>query len=99
MYNISMSYLEFEWDEAKNELNKTKHKVSFEEAKTAFYDKNAIVIHDPKHSADEDRFILMGLSSSLKLLVVCHCLRDNDDLIRIISARKADKKEITYYGR
>ena len=98
MYNIIMSYLEFEWDENKNNSNKNKHKVSFEEGQTAFSDENAIIIHDPDHSEDEDRFILLGMSSSLKLLVVCHCLRDNDNLIRIISVRKADKRESSSYG-
>lgn len=93
-----MSYLKFEWDENKNAINKNKHKVLFEEAQTAFYDENAVVIHDPDHSEDEDRFLLLGMSNSLKLLVVCHCLRDNDDTIRIISARKADKRESSSYG-
>jgi uncharacterized DUF497 family protein len=94
-----MDQLSFEWDEAKNKKNQQKHKVSFEEAKTAFYDQNALVIFDPDHSEDEERFILMGLSQNLNLLVVCHCYRANDDVIRLISARKADTKEKRAYGR
>ena len=63
-----------------------------------FYDKNARIIADPDHSQDEDRFIILGLSSAIRLLVVCHCYRKNDEVIRIISARKATKNEIKYYG-
>lgn len=63
-----------------------------------FYDKNARIIADPEHSQDEGRFIILGLSSALRLLVVCHCYRKNDEVIRIISARKATKNEIKYYG-
>lgn len=98
MYNISMSAIKFEWDDNKNETNKAKHKVAFEEAKTAFYDPNALIIHDPDNSDKEDRFILLGMSKNLKLLVVCHCYRSNDEIIRIISARKADKREHSAYG-
>ena len=93
-----MKYIQFEWDNHKNEINIRKHKISFEEAKTVFYDKNARIIADPEHSQDEDRFIILGLSSSIRLLVVCHCYRKNDEVIRIISARKATKNEIKYYG-
>lgn len=93
-----MKYIQFEWDNHKNEINIRKHKISFEEAKTVFYDKNARIIADPDHSQDEDRFIILGLSSSIRLLVVCHCYRKNDEVIRIISARKATKNEIKYYG-
>lgn len=93
-----MKYIQFEWDNHKNEINIRKHKISFEEAKTVFYDKNARIIADPEHSQDEDRFIILGLSSALRLLVVCHCYRKNDEVIRIISARKATKNEIKYYG-
>ena len=78
--------------------NIQKHKVSFEEAKTVFYDPNGKLIDDPDHSGDEDRFIILGLSKMLRLLVVCHCFRENDETIRIITARKATKKEIKYYG-
>ena len=93
-----MKYIQFEWDNHKNEINIRKHKISFEEAKTVFYDKNARIIADPEHSQDEGRFIILGLSSALRLLVVCHCYRKNDEVIRIISARKATKNEIKYYG-
>ena len=98
MYHISMIHIQFEWDENKNIINKRKHKISFDEAKTVFYDPSALLIHDPDHSDDEERFIIMGLSQSLNLLVVCHCYRENDEIIRIISARKADKNETKHYG-
>ena len=86
------------WDESKNRENIKKHKVSFEEAETVFYDPNGKLIADPDHSSDEDRFIILGLSKMLRLLVVCHCYRENDETIRIITARKAVKKEGKYYG-
>jgi len=86
------------WDENKNHENIKKHHVSFEEAETVFYDPNGKLIDDPDHSGDEDRFIILGLSKMLRLLVVCHCFRENDETIRIITARKATKKEIKYYG-
>ena len=92
-----MNNLRFEWDENKNRANQRKHKVTFEQAKTVFYDENARLIPDPDHSEKEDRFILMGLSSSLRILVVVHCYRENDELIRIISARKATRNEQKYY--
>lgn len=92
-----MEYLKFEWDEHKNAINKSKHNVSFEEAKTVFYDEQALVIDDPDHSEQEDRFIILGQSSTAKLLVVCHCYRESDTVIRIISARKATKTESTQY--
>lgn len=89
----------FEWDAAKASLNKKKHNISFDEAKTVFFDENAIVIHDPKHSDDEERFVILGLSTVASLLIVCHCFRYKDSVIRIISARKATKKEsIQYQG-
>ena len=90
--------IRFEWDEEKAAWNLKKHKVSFEEAKTVFYDPNALLISDPEHSADEDRFIIMGISNKSKLLVVCHCYRENEEVIRIISARKADGLETKQYG-
>ena len=86
------------WDEKKNQINVRDHKVSFEEAETVFYDPNAKTIHDPDHSVEEDRFIILGISKSLKLLVVCHCYKENDEIIRIISARKATKNETKNYG-
>ena len=91
--------MRFEWDENKARINITKHGVSFSEAETAFYDDAALVIDDPEHSVDEDRFILLGMSRNARLLVVCHCLRESETVIRIISARKATKTESSYYGR
>lgn len=92
-----MTSLRFQWDEAKNRSNRRKHGISFEEARTAFLDENARVIPDPDHSEDEERFVLLGLSISLRELVVCHCYRQKDDVIRIISARKADRDELKQY--
>lgn len=92
-----MSMPRFEWDETKNRANRRKHGVSFEEGRSAFLDENARVIPDPEHSDNEDRFVLLGLSISLRVLVVCHCYRQGDDAIRIISARKADRDEINQY--
>lgn len=73
--------------------------MTFDEAKTAFYDISALVIDDPERSDDEERFILLGMSQNARLLVVCHCLRESETVIRIISARKATKTESSYYGR
>jgi len=93
-----MDFISFEWDEKKSKTNFKKHKVSFDEAQTAFFDSNARIIFNPDHSKDEDRFVLLGLSSVLRLLVVCHCCRENDGkIIRIISARKANKHEQKQY--
>ncbi|HEU4484689.1 MAG TPA: BrnT family toxin [Povalibacter sp.] len=92
-----MTDLVFEWDERKNRANRKKHGVSFEEARSAFLDENARVIPDPEHSEEEDRFILLGLSASLRILVVCHCYREEESVIRIISARKADREEQRQY--
>lgn len=92
-----MEALSFEWDENKNTINKRKHGVSFEEARTVFYDEEAIVIDDPEHSEEEERFIILGLSQKANLLVVCHCYRASETVIRIISARKATKTESGYY--
>ena len=89
----------FDWDNKKDKTNKRKHGVSFDEARTAFYDENAILYFDPDHSDEEDRFILLGISFKLKVLVVCHCFRESDSVIRIISARKADKDEESEYWR
>jgi uncharacterized protein len=88
----------FKWNAAKAALNRKKHGISFEEAKTVFLDENAIVIHDPEHSNDEERFIILGLSDVSRLLVVCHCFREDEGIIRIISARKATKRESNQYG-
>ncbi len=92
-----MNSIEFTWDNKKNEINKKKHKISFEEAKTVFYDTEALIIDDPEHSEQEDRFIILGLSKKANLLVVCHCYREADSFIRIISARKATATEEKYY--
>ena len=94
-----MKKLVFEWDDKKNALNIRKHSVSFEDAQTVFFDENAIEFDDPDHSIQEERFILLGLSQSLKVLVVCHCYRIVESKIRIISARKATKKEQGAYFR
>ena len=88
-----MDELRFAWDEKKNRANQRKHGVSFQEAQTAFYDENAKVYSDPDHSEDESRFLLLGLSIRLRTLVVCHCFREAESVIRIISARKANKLE------
>lgn len=87
-----------EWDSRKGTANKKKHGVSFSEAESVFADPNARLILDPDHSDDEDRFILLGMSAELRILVVCHCYRQSDELIRVISARKADKSERNMYG-
>lgn len=92
-----MSDLSFEWDSRKAASNVQKHGVSFDEARSVFADERAKLIDDPDHSEDEDRFILMGLSSSLRVLIVCHCYREGDNVIRIISARKATAKEAKFY--
>ncbi|NBH74243.1 BrnT family toxin [Clostridiaceae bacterium] len=92
-----MESIKFEWDNNKNQINKKKHKISFEEAQTVFYDSEALVIDDPEHSEQEDRFIILGLSKKANLLVVCHCYRESDSIIRIISARKATTTETKYY--
>ena len=92
-----MTDIQFEWDDRKSRENKRRHKVSFEEAQTVFLDENAIRFFDPDHSQDEDRFIMLGMSFTLRVLVVCHCYREDDSVIRIISARKADKREQSDY--
>ena len=94
-----MSELSFEWDERKNRENRRKHGVSFEEAQTVFLDERALRFYDPDHSEEEDRFILLGLSFALRELVVCHCFRAGESVIRIFSARKATRREAAVYGR
>jgi uncharacterized protein len=89
--------LRFTWDEGKNSSNRTKHGVWFEEAQSAFLDPNARLFHDPEHSEEEDRFVLIGVSSTAKPLVVVHCYKEPDSVIRIISARKATRKEFIFY--
>ena len=91
--------MKFVWDNQKASINRRKHGVSFEEAQTVFDDCEALRILDPDHSEDEDRFLILGLSSVLRLLVVCHCFRENDEQIRIISARKATKRESATYEK
>ena len=96
-YIMIMDTIKFEWDENKNLINQKKHKISFEEAQTVFFDTEALIIDDPEHSLDEDRFIILGLSRKANLLVVCHCYRESDTTIRIISARKATSTESKQY--
>jgi len=88
---------EFSWDPAKAKANKKRHGISFEEAQTTFYDDNARLTHDPDHSEDEDRYILLGMSAVLRLLIVCHSYREGDSVIRIISVRKATRTERKQY--
>ena len=92
-----MNPLRFEWDEGKNRESKRQHGVSFEEARTVFYDDNAVEFYDDEHSEWEDRFLMLGVSSRLRVLMVCHCLRKGSDVIRIISARKATVAEQQHY--
>ena len=92
-----MSNIRFEWDARKSSANKKKHGISFEEARTVFFDENAQLIDDPDHSEDEDRFVLLGVSSSLKVMLVCHCYREEGNVVRIISARKASTLESKQY--
>ena len=92
-----MKDLRFEWDERKAVSNRRKHGVSFEEARGVFLDEDALRIPDPEHSDAEDRFVMLGLSNQLRILVVCHCYRESDEVIRIISARKADRGERAQY--
>lgn len=95
-----MIHVSFTWDPEKNRANQNKHDgISFEEAQTVFLDDFARLIHDPIHSQDEDRFILLGLSRKANVLIVCHCYRETDSVIRIISARKANRKEEDTYER
>ena len=90
-----MAELQFEWDQKKSKAKK--HGVSFEDAQTTFYDEQAIVFDDPDHSDEEDRFILLGTNHKLNTLVVCHCYREKETIVRIISARKAIKEEEQFY--
>ena len=92
-----MVRLVFEWDKRKENANVKKHGISFVEARTSFYDEHAIQFFDPDDSDEEDRFILLGLSHKLDTLVVCHCFREEETTVRIISARKADKDEANVY--
>ena len=89
----------FEWDPAKDASNLRKHGVSFEEARSVFYDEFAVQFYDEPHSSGEERFLMLGMSSGAHLLLVCHCERASGGVIRIISARKATKQESSFYGR
>jgi uncharacterized protein len=99
MYTIRRHGLRFAWSERREHANRRKHGVSFAEAATVFDDAYARTSFDPEHSEDEDRFLLLGMSSRLRVLLVCHCYRDDESTIRIISARKADAQETQAYQR
>ncbi len=92
-----MSELRFEWDERKNKQNQKKHSVSFEEAQTVFFDENAVEFYDEEHSEWEDRFLLLGMSIRFRILLICHCFREEDSVIRLISARKPTRNEQSFY--
>ena len=92
-----MGDLRIVWDRRKAKENARKHGITFEEAQTVFLDDHALLISDPDHSDDEDRFVLLGLSARSRIVVVCHCYRESDSEIRLISARKADRKERRQY--
>ena len=98
-YNIIMNTIQFEWDNNKNAINIKKHKISFEEASTVFYDDRAILFDDPEHSYEEERFLIIGTTVSSKICIVSHCYREDDEIIRIISARKATKSEQDVYEK
>ena len=91
--------MDFEWDECKNQINQAKHGVSFEEAKTVFYDEQALLEYDELHSESEDRFRILGYSDRGNVLLVVHCLRENETIIRIISSRQATATERAGYER
>ena len=93
-----MNDVRFEWDDDKNEINIQKHKISFIEAITVFDDDNILYEPDSEHSINEERFNAIGISRERRLLIVCHCYRESDTVIRIISARKANKNEWDKYG-
>ncbi len=94
-----MNELRFEWGPKKDAANQRKHGVSFDEATTVFSDERALLLDDPDHSEEEERFVLLGLSANLRTLVVCHCYREAESVIRLISARKATRKERSEYSR
>lgn len=94
-----MKRLRFAWDPIKAKINLHKHGISFEEAQSVFYDENAVEFYDDLHSEWEDRFLLLGISSKLRLLIICHCYRAEDGVIRLISARKATTQETSFYYR
>ena len=90
--------MQFEWDENKNQVNIAKHGISFLEASTVFYDENAVLFDDPDNSEQEDRFLIMGFSQKARICIVSHCYRGDDEVIRIISARKATIREAEAYN-
>ena len=92
-----MEDIRFEWDERKNRLNVRKHGVSFEEAGSVFFDEDALEFYDDEHSDWVDRFLMLGMSARLRVLLVCHCMREGGTVIRLISARKATKNEKKLY--
>lgn len=92
-----MSGIRFTWDTAKARANQRKHGVRFEEAQTVFTDEGALLIDDPDHSIDEDRFVIIGFSSQARLLTVCHCYRQSDEVIHVISARRSTRNEAGQY--
>ena len=94
-----MNTIDFEWDDKKSKINTKKHGITFDEVTSVFYDEKAIEFYDDEHSEWEDRFLMLGLSNKLNLLLVCHCHREPKGRIRIISARKATKNELQYYER
>ena len=94
-----MADIRFEWDRGKDKQNQKKHRISFTEATEVFSDENARLMDDPDHSAGEDRFIILGMSFKLRLLIVCHAYRGEDEVIRIISARRANRSEEGQYWR
>jgi uncharacterized DUF497 family protein len=94
-----MKKIKFEWDEKKAQSNIRKHGISFEEAMSVFYDERAIEFFDDEHSEWEERFLLLGLSRKMNLLLICHCYRESNGTIRIISARKATKNEAKHYEK
>ena len=89
----------FDWDENKNKINIDKHGISFDEASSVFLDERALLFDDPEHSEEEERFLLLGISEEANLCIVCHCYRESDTVIRIISARQATRKEEQRYVR
>jgi hypothetical protein len=92
-----MQSIKFTWDVQKNRLNQKKHGVSFEEAESVFYDETARLTYDPDHSIEEERYVILGMSNKFRMLLVCHCYREQEKIIRIILARKAAKNEQRQY--
>jgi len=99
IYNVYVRYIRFTRDPKKSIENYKKHGIPFDEAKSIFYDQNARLIYDPDHSVKEDRFVMIGMSSKLSVIIVCHCYREKEEIIRIISARKATTSETRFYER